>query len=70
METIDYKVITGGVTKIGEQVTKALYRGYKLVGVPFKTGNRIRVSGDPAYPNSCEYESEIGQAVCLRRWDG
>ena len=58
-----YKVVTGTTSSIQTKVQKLLDDGWVLNGSPFNTGNKIRISGDPAYPGTCDYTVEIGQSL-------
>ncbi len=59
----EYKLVVGSTKTLSEKVKGCLSAGFVCLGDPFRTGNRIFVSGDSAYPNSCEYTAEIAQAM-------
>lgn len=58
-----YELIVGSPSRLAQTVRGFLADGWVLHGSPFRTGNRLLISGDPAYPVSCEYTNELAQAV-------
>ena len=60
---MEYKLIRERASRIGDVINLHLKEGWKLKGDTFKTGNRILTSGDPVYPITCSYASEIAQAM-------
>jgi len=60
---MDYILVVGSIKTVQERVAENLRKGYVLYGNPFRSGNRILQSGDPAYPGTCEFTSEIVQPM-------
>lgn len=69
MDIVKYRILAGSRNNLELKVQKYLLDGWELFGSPFGSGNKIRVSGDPAYPISCTYTREICQAVILKEKD-
>jgi len=58
-----YKLLRATTIELSNLVNEYLDKGWFLSGSPFRTGNRIFIAGDRAYPGSCKYTNEIAQAV-------
>lgn len=65
-----YKILRDRASEISSIVNEHLADGWELHGQPFRTGNKILLSGDMAYPGSCKYTNEIGQAVIKETENG
>lgn len=62
---MNYILVNGSTGTIKKKINDKLNKGYILYGDPFRSGNRILLSGDLAYPGSCEYTNEIIQTMTL-----
>lgn len=58
-----YKILSDKMSKISIMVNEHLAAGWELYGIPFRTGNKVLISGQENYPDSCRYTNECAQAM-------
>jgi hypothetical protein len=62
-----YLILKGVLIVLENLVNQYIGLGYEPTGLPFNTGRKIIISGDPVYQKFCEYESELAQVMIMKK---